>query len=319
METLFQQVRRYVMRILKKTLLFLKWFALSTFIWIVIIIVSAIFSANAPKNLESGAYTTDHFTVIYEEIDREQAKYVGDDLERNFERITSDLGVTDMPHIVVYLYSETSIEFKDRHNGGDMHIDNVGGFVKRNNLNTIYLRWALAYDSDKSVLTAFAEPSAISSEAQHEFTHLVAANILYEKALSEGIVSSRADWERECTYTGYAFCSTPVWFDEALAQYESNLRGGSDLLIDYPSRAQTIDPTTLTGRDRYTYGRLIAHYIAHTWGKESLRTMVLYGADTNQALGVSRDEFIEGFRTFAADYLKEPLLLYKHTGQVVFD
>lgn len=310
-------VSSFAFRLSKKVLTFLLWFAVSTLIWVVIILMWSAYDTAQPKELIAGAYTTEHFTLIYEGLPVSDAEYVGDALERERARIIDDFGVTNVPHIVVYLYSEGNKEFVDRYQG-PVEVSDVGGFVNNNSLAVMYVQWVTEDNSGQRFLDLVATRSYVSAQAKHEFTHIVTHELLYEKALADGLVTSRAHWEIRCRYGGVD-CRTPAWFSEAIAQYEAKLWGSGKDLALYKDRADTFDPTTLTGKDQYTYGRLIAEYVVNEWGVEGLRSMVLHDANIEEALGVSSDTFNAGFRAYASERISGILLQYNYAGVLLFD
>lgn len=304
-------------RLSKKVLTFLLWFTVSTLVWVVIILTWSAYDISQPQALVAGAYTTEHFTVIYDGLPTSDAEYIGKQLERERSRIIADFGVTYVPHVVVYLYSEGNKEFVDRYRGA-MNVSEIGGFVDNDSLTTLYVQWVTKDSSGREFLNVIAERSYVSALAEHEFTHIVTHESLYEKALADGAMSSRADWERQCRYGG-VYCQIPTWFSEALAQYESRLWGDGEILFAYKDHIETLDPTLLQGKDQYSYGRLIVEYIVKEWGVEGLRSMVSHNANIEEALGVSTDTFNTGFRVHASERIEGLMLQYTYAGTLLVD
>ncbi|MBV9159330.1 MAG: hypothetical protein JO019_01905 [Candidatus Kaiserbacteria bacterium] len=291
---------------------FLMWFTISTVVWFVIVLF-IVFYQNAIEGdvYTSGAYSGDHFTVIYDSVPEKSAELVEQDLERNRQRIMDDFGVESMPHVIVRLYPPGSREFRDA--GINISAD-TNGFVHPATLDTIHLLWKPQRTPWHVALTGTTDLDVLEKNAQHEFAHLVMYNLLYEDALAAREVTSRANWEYSCKYTGLSFCKPlDSWLDEGLAQYESGYITVKTI-ADYPDRADTLAPTTFTGDDRYIFGDLVGEYIVERWGKAGLKKIVEDRGDLIAAFGESDDEFNSGFRAFARP--REAELMQKYGDQI---
>jgi|SRR3989344_848542 len=310
-------VRSLTRRISSKVLTFLRWFALSTAIWLTGIIAVALYEKSLYEEPTTSAYSTAHFTIINEGVAKSDAQAVSDELEQHYARILDDFGILSIPHVVVRLYPKGSREFEDE--SGQAKRENLQGFVGNSSVDTMYLQWAKEPNPDQPLLEEIGIEQFVRRVALHEFAHLVEHNVLYEKAMEDGWVTSRADWRRTCLYNRtHTYCDVPGWWSEAVAQYEGRAMATKELLTEYESRAASLEPTRFTNEDAYTYGRLLGEFVYKKWGTEGLHDMVTHNADTSAALGVSADEFNAGFREYAAERMKGLLLQYKYTKQVTF-
>jgi hypothetical protein len=310
------QLRYYCKRIAHALVNTLLWLAASTVIWFLLILIWVINERQSEDSPE--AYSSAHFTIVnkgtHAGILKSDLKSVADDLEDSRPRIMSDLGIREMPHVVVYVYPNGDQEFEDLYGSPT---DKIGGFVGIGTTDFIVMQWRESLEGGLSPWEAVGAQVVAGRTAQHEFAHLATNELLFEYWQQEGNVATRAEWNRQCLRGRY--CRVTNWYKEVLAQYEARALLSKNLVRTFEERIDTIDPTQLYGDDVYAYGRLVGEYMVSRWGVEGLRDMVLEGGDVQAALGVSSEDFAAGFRTYAKTQMGPILFQYKHTGTVIFD
>lgn len=290
---------------------FIRWFLLSTLVWVIVISTSLVIDERKPETATAGVYSSENFTIIFEEVSAKDAEQFANNLERERAYVIELFGLSEMPHVIAYLYPKGSVEFSDHRFGIEGEAD---GFVFGGDLDTMYV--TMAPVEQDGIWHEAGQEQVTRAIGGHELRHLAVSYVQYQNARTLGEVRSKAQWEQRCRYLESG-CRLPSWLNESLAS--EGTRGWSErIFTDYPTRGDLLAPTTFTRDEYYSYGKLVAEFILKTWSKDEVRALIISNGDIEQSLGITEEEFNAQFRTYASERLNPILNQYNAFGTVIY-
>ena len=252
-----------------------------------IILVLFYFAARIIRTLsvidEVSELTTDHFVVVFKGIHREEGQAIADSLERNYQRIRTDLNDPAHERVRVFVHP-TQADF----NEGTGLINSTANGTSRGP-NEFHLLWTNWFNS--------VFPNDPIATAIHEFTHCVQLNILIEQA--------KADWDNndnsgfEKAFEQKFINDYPQWFWEALCDYEAGIV--NNFSVKYAMRNKPTLKTLNNSNQIYNVGYTIIDYIVSTWGTGKLPRLIRSYVDIETELGMSESDFEKGWIEFVND------------------
>lgn len=226
-----------------------------------------------PKEMESP-----HFQLSYYGLSKKDAKTLLDTLEQNRQRIMDHLGAREMPRVEVRFLTAAEVEerWTPIAEAGGLTFEIKGLTVGRDEIH-INGPWALKN-----------RKGALRPVVVHELAHLVTLAAAY----GPGVRPTAEEEKRN--FAGLR----RRWLWEAVACYEAGQ--SSDLRrLDYIRNG---DFPTLRDLDRpsdsriYQLGYSLIAYVESRWGGDAVARLVRAQGDIPATLGISEEEFEEGWR-----------------------
>lgn len=200
-----------------------------------------------------------HFIFKYTFISKKCINDLTEVLEGNYDRITKDLNVGNMPKIIVSIYPDVKIyhEAINRPNDPD---SSIGNAIYDHEIKMASPLNQGQFDSYKGLINVII----------HEFTHLVEES----KAPNHGNLKR--------------------WINESVAVYEADQKEEyyiKDLIQKnyYPSIEELNAPF---GTDVYGVGYSLIDYIDATYGMDKVNDLILNDGDIRKVLNMTNDEFM---------------------------
>lgn len=223
---------------------------------------------------------TDHFVISYHGIYEEEAQDVAKNLEKNYDRIRSNLSDPYHETIRVFIHP-TQIHF----NKGTGLLNSTAEGTSRgpNEFHLIWTNWFNSIFPDDPVKTAI-----------HEFVHCVQLNILITKAKAELIANDKETFD--AAFEEKFIKEYPQWFWEAICDYEAGIV--NSVSVKY---GMTKNPTLMSLNNSgqiYNVGYTIIEYVVEKWGKDKLPLLITSYVDIETVLGVSESDFEKGWKDF---------------------
>lgn len=203
--------------------------------------------------------TTAHFRVLADRADSTLLGSIADALESNYQRIMSDLHVTDLPVVSVWVWQDSASFYADMQSRGLLSAGATG------------------YVLGANALSILARPQSVRS-AVHEFAHVVSIGV------NPRIPNNpRWLWETVALYENREF------IDPSTIEY---MRAGR-----YPSLAD-LDAPYSAGRQVYDVGYVLGEFIVETWGLDGLVRLVQANGDVRATFGVTTEQFESAWHLF---------------------
>ena len=201
---------------------------------------------------------SEHFQFFFDGLSDAPLRPIAEALEDNYDRIVSDLGIDSMPvvRVKVWRYREGFYGEMERLLG--VRYPGADGYV---------------YGGEE-LHVRLVDDAPI--KAVHELAHVVSLNL------------------------NPTFANDPRWLWEAVAIYEAGQfvhPSGLGYMArgDYPSIQELNSGFGTGGNKIYSVGYVLAEYIVEGWGMDALRELITANGDVSAVLGVSVDEFQQGW------------------------
>jgi hypothetical protein len=229
---------------------------------------------------EMTEWRTDHFVISYRGIYRSEARDIADSLEKNYDRIRTDLGDRDHEIIRVYVHPT-----QDDFNEGTGLLNSTANGTSRgpNEFHLIWTNWFNSIFPDDPIKTAI-----------HEFTHCVQLNILIKQAQSEQAALDKGDFEK--AFEKKFIEQYPQWFWEAVCDYEAGIV--NRFSVKYAMRKKPTLKSLNNSNQIYNVGYTIIEYIVEKWGRDKLPALITSYVDIETVLNISEAEFEKGWTEF---------------------
>lgn len=199
--------------------------------------------------------------ILYDGLTTSQIINVKDSLENNYNRITSDLNVTNMPKVTIKIWSNydnfmqaMEDDIGVRYTGATGYIDNMSEF-------------RIFYNGQ------------VAGAAVHEFAHLVSMQV-------NGSIPNNPRWLWEAV----ALYENNEFVNPAALSYmvNGNYPTLEELNTDYNSSNQYI----------YSVGYILLEYIVDTWGMDNVISLIENNGNIPLLLGITVEEFESGWYDF---------------------
>lgn len=226
---------------------------------------------------------TDHFIISYHGIYKEEAQDVADNLEKNYNRIRTDLNDPDHDAIRVFIHSVQA----DFNKGTGLLNSNANGVSRGpNEFHLLWTNWFNSIFPDDPIKTAI-----------HEFTHCVQLNILIKEEQRKWGNADNGDFDK--MFEEKFMKEYPQWFWEAICDYEAGIV--NSISVKYGMR-KNLTLTDLNNSNQiYNVGYTVVEYIVEKWGNDKLPVLITSYVDIKTVLGVSESDFEKGW----VDFVKE--------------
>lgn len=210
---------------------------------------------------EAQVYSTRHFKIFYTSADEKNIKAIGDSLEGNYTRITTDLQCQEPVNAEIHLYPDTPA-----------YREGVKPWFP--NLPS----WSSGITLGNSVIHVLSPnaPKQGYGDLIHEFAHSVSHHI------------------------NPKIGNNPRWLWETIAIYEAKQkvdpRTQSYLVNQSPptlKRLNDLQDTTI-----YNVGYLLGEYLVETKGKSVLNALIKNNGNIKQTLDMDDQEFIKQWFAF---------------------
>ncbi|MCF8010749.1 MAG: hypothetical protein K9L17_05550 [Clostridiales bacterium] len=231
---------------------------------------------NLTHDLDFETKETEHFNFYYTNVDDSSIGEISSTLEDNFDRIVNDLKPKSLPKFSVRIYPdlETYHKATGRPNAPDW---SVGGFSGNREINMVS-------PNNPGPTHTYEEMLVV---AVHEFAHGVTRHVAKD-----------------------SYKHVPKWLKEAVALYEANqIRDSNNLEFmrkgNYPRFLQIVDNKD-DYKVIYSIGYTIIEYVVDKWDIASVRELIKNKGDVQKVLGVSPNDFQQGWYNFVKEkYLEE--------------
>lgn len=221
------------------------------------------------NNDQNGEITfeSDHFVYHCSEEDRDIVEAGRDSLEANYQRILSDLQVTNVDRITVRAYASADRFYDEMVRDVGTLFRGATGYI----LNTGELR----------VLVSGITPTTFI----HEFAHIVS---MYVNASIPN--NPRWLWEAVAIYEAREFIHP-----NTLGYMQTG---------DYPTLEELSAHYNQSAHQIYQLGYVIAEFIVEAWGREALIGLIMTNGNIQSVLRISEAEFeAQMYGFIAARYL----------------
>jgi hypothetical protein len=206
---------------------------------------------------------TSHFVFRYTDGDANGLESIAAAAEAAWQRVTADLGVTDMPRVRVTFYAT--------------HADLARAVLPTAGVIPGWATGLVTSSQDIHLLSPRAAPADAALTVVHEFAHCVTLHIDPGSG------------------------NNPRWLWETVAIYEAGQRGDParvDAILDGPppslATLNSFETTTI-----YDIGYLIGAFIVERNGPTALRELVRSRGNTDTVLGLSAERFIDEWAAWA--------------------
>ncbi len=223
---------------------------------------------------------TDHFAIFYHGIYKGEAQNLADNLEKNYERIRTNLNDPGHDTIRVFVHP-TQIDF----NTGTGLANSTANGTSRgpDEFHFLWTNWFNSVFPDDPIKTAI-----------HEFTHCVQLNILIKDAQRKWPDVHPGDFDK--MFEEKFINDYPQWFWEAVCDYEAGVV--NTLSVKYGMRKNLTLQELNSSNQIYNVGYTVIEYIVEKWGKNKLPDLIRSYVDIRSVLGVSDSEFEKGWMDF---------------------
>jgi hypothetical protein len=225
-------------------------------------------------------FRTDHFLISYHGIYQSEAKEIADNLEKNYDRIRTNLGDPDHETIRVFVHPTQN----DFNNGTRLPNSTANGTSRGpNEFHLIWTNWFNSIFPDDPIKTAI-----------HEFTHCVQLNILIKGAQREQANLTQEDFEK--AFEEKFIQEYPQWFWEAICDYEAGIV--NSISVKHAMRKKPTLKSLNNSNQIYNVGYTIIEYIVEKWGMDKLPTLITSYVDIETVLKTSEPDFEKGWVEF---------------------
>lgn len=223
---------------------------------------------------------TAHFAISYNGIYQREAQDIADNLEKQYDRIRSELSDPDHQAIRVFVHPTQD----DFNKGTGLPNSNANGTSRGpNEFHLIWTNWFNSIFPDDPIKTAI-----------HEFTHCVQLNILIKDAQTELANLDKGDFEK--AFEEKFIKEYPQWFWEAICDYEAGIV--NSVSVKYGMRKNPTLKSLNNSNQVYNVGYTIIEYIAEKWGRDKLPALITSYVDIENVLNISEGEFESGWMEF---------------------
>lgn len=221
---------------------------------------AALAAASEPKGFTAGL-STRHFNIHCIPSGKAAAGELARFLEEHFDKAASDLGVSNVPIIEVWVYPG---------------MDAYRAAVKQLGLKPEDLACSGDYQIHMvSPASSGQDRRSIEQAAAHELAHCLVFHLVRGKPV-------------------------PRWLGESVARYESRQWVDPrylDYLVagNFPAFSDLDD----SGSNKvYQVGYILADFVVERWGVQGLRNLLLSQGDVQGSLGVTADQFSQAWKDF---------------------
>lgn len=229
---------------------------------------------------EQAVLQSNHFTINYKCILKQEAENISKSLEENYSRIRTELDDPEHDTINVFIHSSQN-EFNK---ATGLKNSNANGTSR--GPNAFHLMYQTWYNS--------IFPPKMEKVAVHEFTHCVQLNILIADAKIKYGDLSNIDFDKQ--FEKKFAEKYPQWFWESICDYEANMV--NKVSVSYAIKKRPTLKYLNTSNQIYNVGYTIIDYMATTWGKDKLNDFIKSYGDFEKVFQVSENEFEQGWYKF---------------------
>ena len=212
-----------------------------------------------PSQSSGGTRQSEHFEFVYTALDTSNIGEIASDLEREYARIVTDLGVQSMPRVRVRLYpDQAALAAALAPVIGPVPAWVSGAATRADEIHLISPNHP-----------AFAPYSRMISNLVHEFAHCVSLQV------------------------NPRIANNPRWFWESVAIFEAR-QFVDPTTLDYMTAGRPPSLASLNSLENtaiYQVGYTIGEFIAGRGGPGALRDLVANHADVSRTLGLTEDAF----------------------------
>jgi hypothetical protein len=210
-------------------------------------------------------YSAGHFTFHYTAIDKDNISRIGDDMEKECDRVLNDLKLKNITPIDIRLYPSKS-EFSMALFHSNISTTITGMAINKN------LIWVISPNYSESGSSQY-QSRLIT--IVHEFTHCACMNI---KPIS----------------------SIPRWLNESIAVYESGrfLNPKSYIYMTNGTPPSLAEMNIGDDIKIYEIGYTVIEFIVNKWGKDTVVDLFISDGDIQSVLKISASEFESGWYEF---------------------
>ena len=201
---------------------------------------------------------SEHFSFYFDGFSEARIQPIIDSLEKNYDRIITDLEVDSMPVVRVKIWTSRMGFYREMERLLGVRYSGADGYVFG--------------PSEFHVM--LVNDDAI--KAVHEFAHVVSLNLNPTFANNP-----RWLWEAVAIYEA--------------GQFVHPTKLGYMVDGNYPSLEELDSSFGTRGNRIYSVGYLLADYIIDSWGMEFLRALIRTNGDLKSVLGVGVEEFAIGW------------------------
>ena len=221
----------------------------------------------APAASAFREFASEHFTIHHTAIDASSVAQTAASLERDYARITSDLGVRTTPRVHVFLYAtRDALQAAVRSSVGELPSFATGLVTGADTIHILSPTLGAIWPYEVGV-----------RNMTHEFAHCVTL-----------VVNGRIG-------------NNPRWLWESVAIYEAG-QFVDPRSLTYLAGGASPSLESLDGFDNtriYDLGYLIAEFIVTRWGRDTLIALVASNGDLAGVTGLASAEFMSAWRDFA--------------------
>jgi len=238
-------------------------------------------SPSTSREQPTARLSTAHFQLLADRVDSAALTGIADALEASYSRITSDLRVTNLPAIAVWIWQDSASYYNDMQATFGTSYSHE---ILRSEVDWGYLRPS---NEISLLVPSNAGTASIAQNAVHEFAHVVMM------AINPSIPHR------------------PPWLWEAVAVYENGqfvdpttlpfMRGGCPSLDSLDN-----DTEHNRGTQIYQVGFLLGEYIVQTWGQDGLVRLIQGTGDVETVFGMTWAAFESGWHAFVRDKYHVP-------------
>jgi hypothetical protein len=229
---------------------------------------------------EQTTLITDHFKVNYKGILKSEAESVLKSLEDNYNRVRTDLNDPEHDTISVFIHS-TQQDFNSATGLSNSNANGTSRGPKAFHL--MYQTWF------NSIF-----PTEMEKVAVHEFTHCVQLNILIADA--KKMYGDLTNIEFDKRFEKEFAEKYPLWFWEALCDYEANIVNKSS--VNYAAKKRPTLNFLNKSNQIYNVGHTLIDYLVTTYGKDKLPDFIKSYGDFEKVLNVGEKDFEQGWYKF---------------------
>jgi hypothetical protein len=226
---------------------------------------------------------TNHFVVTYQGIRKEEARFIADNLEEDYDRIRTNLNDPDHDTIRVFIHAAQA----DFNKGTGLPNSTANGTSRGpNEFHLVWTNWINSIFPDDPLKTAI-----------HEFTHCVQLNILIKEAQRESGTMDKAQFDK--MFEEKFINEYPQWFWEAVSDYEAGIV--NNISVKYGMTKNLTLRDLSNSNQIYNVGYTIVEYIVEKWGRDKLPILISSYVDIKSVLGVSEADFEKGWVDFVEE------------------